>query len=114
MSLVVSQSAGAGTESTLLETSRSIMRLWIQQSINILITGRVASGILIIKSTVSRWTGGWTIDIISLNWLGSLILWDSWTFLFLIIIFGLLIIVLFVKFDFSEMLDGFLLDFSNS
>jgi len=68
LGLVVGQSLGAGTESTLLETGGSVVALWVQQSVDILVASRVASGVIIVESAIGGWTSGRCIDV-GLDWL---------------------------------------------
>jgi len=77
LSLIIGQSLGTGTKSTLLETNGSKLALRVQQSIDVLVACRVASSVLIIKSTPGWNAIVWHIIIFTLECSGLQRL-DGW------------------------------------
>ena len=108
LSLVVSQSLCASTEPSLLETGGRVVGLWVEQSIDILVTSRIASGIFVVKRSVSGWTIRRSIDITGRGiWL-FVLLDGRWLFSLLLIIRIVCVIFLI---EFRKMLDAIALNF---
>lgn len=84
------------------------MGLWVEQSIDILVTSRIASGIFVVKRSVSGWTIRRSIDITGRGiWL-FVLLDGRWLFSLLLIIRIVCVIFLI---EFRKMLDAIALNF---
>jgi hypothetical protein len=54
LSLVVSESPSTSTKSTLRDTNSSVVGLWIEHGVNVIITGGIAFSIIIIQGFLGR------------------------------------------------------------
>lgn len=84
------------------------MGLWVKQSINILVTSRIASGIFIIKRSVSGWTIRRSIDI-SGSGIWLFVLLDGRWLISLLLIVRIVCVIFLIKF--RKMLDGIVMNF---
>jgi len=82
--------------------------LWVKQSINILVTSRIASSIFVIKRSVSGWTIRRSIDI-SGSGIWLFVLLDGRWLISLLLIVRIVCVIFLIKF--RKMLDGIVMNF---